>query len=193
MPQVILRPNASGDKTEWPHQYPDSSSHWDKVDEETPDDDSTYIYVKSTDIGSFIDLYNIPDLSSIIEPGATINFVRVYIRCRGTAYNVARAAPMVKTYGTEYAPADMTFGTSYETKYHQWDNNPYTGNPWTIDEIYALQIGVRGHRGSYYDPILGIIRYDDTRCTQVYLLVDYTVPPVVVKRLIGDGLVCIVV
>ncbi len=38
-----LRPNAAGDLTQLLSQYPSSGEHWDKVDEVTSDDDSTYI------------------------------------------------------------------------------------------------------------------------------------------------------
>jgi len=44
MATEILRPNAAGDETTIASQYPDSGAHWDKVDEETPDNDTTYVY-----------------------------------------------------------------------------------------------------------------------------------------------------
>ena len=38
-----LRPNAAGDETNIPIQVPSSGEHWDKIDEETSDEDSTYV------------------------------------------------------------------------------------------------------------------------------------------------------
>ena len=38
-----FRPNAAGDETTIWSQEPDSGEHWDKVDEETSDGDSTYV------------------------------------------------------------------------------------------------------------------------------------------------------
>jgi hypothetical protein len=39
-----LRPSANGTLQGIPNQYPASGSHYDKVDEETPDEDSTRVY-----------------------------------------------------------------------------------------------------------------------------------------------------
>jgi len=38
-----LRPNAAGTYTELQYQYPAAGAHWDKVDEDTADDDNTYV------------------------------------------------------------------------------------------------------------------------------------------------------
>ncbi len=57
-----FRPNAVGDDTNISSQYPDSGSHWDKVDDVTADDYSTYVYTNST---SYLrDLFNISDHST---------------------------------------------------------------------------------------------------------------------------------
>ena len=187
MPTVILRPNQAGDRTEWPWQYPSTGEHWDKVDDVTPDEDSTYIYISRAEAGSHKDLYNLP--SPGIPSGAQIDYVRVYIRCRGSGFTFARARPVIKTHGMEYAPTYMSFGTSYSTQSHEWTTNPYTGEAWTLDELESLQAGVEGVRGMMYDPWTGLIRYDDTYCTQVYVEIGYTEVVVAAKRYVGDGIV----
>ncbi len=63
--------------------------------------------------------------------------------------------------GTEESTADATF----TTKSYQWTTNPDTGQPWTWDEIDALQVGVELKTDSTEDSSI---------CTQVYLEVDYT-------------------
>jgi hypothetical protein len=45
---VVLRPNAAGDETNITYQGPSSGAHWDKVDEATADDFSTYVYTTDT-------------------------------------------------------------------------------------------------------------------------------------------------
>ena len=40
---VILRPAGTGDETDVKYQYPDTGEHWDKVDEATSDNESTYV------------------------------------------------------------------------------------------------------------------------------------------------------
>jgi len=73
-----LRPNATGNVTDISSQYPDSGAHWDKVDEVTSDNYTTYVSTNST--GYQRDLYGIPDHS--IGSGG-INSVTVYFRFAG--------------------------------------------------------------------------------------------------------------
>ena len=54
-----FRPNAAGDNTSISSQYPPSGAHYDKVDDVTSDDWSTYVYTNSTSYQQ--DLYSIPD------------------------------------------------------------------------------------------------------------------------------------
>ncbi|GAI22719.1 unnamed protein product, partial [marine sediment metagenome] len=71
----------------------------------------------------------------------------------------------IKTNGVEDNGPVVQITTSYDTYSNQWNNNPQTGNPWTWDEIDALQIGVgirRPKPGNY------------TRVTQVYAEVNYS-------------------
>jgi hypothetical protein len=69
-----LRPNSAGDDTGISSQYPASGAHWDKVDEATADDLSTYIYTTVTNYQR--DLYNLPDHTG----SGTINSVTLYFR-----------------------------------------------------------------------------------------------------------------
>jgi hypothetical protein len=69
-----LRPDGAGDETAISSQAPLSGAHWDKVDEETADDLSTYISTTSTSYQR--DLYNISDHTG----SGTINSVTVYSR-----------------------------------------------------------------------------------------------------------------
>lgn len=172
MPTETLRPNADGDKKQW--DLPSSGDHYDEVDETSPDEDSTYIAVLATNPAAERDLFQLPNPSNIQE-GDTINSVKVYYRVRGTKYTSTRAMPVVKTHGTEYQGGTMqSFGTSYETKSYTWTTNPNTGNAWTLQELNNLQAGVEGTRGigGGFPP-----QFDETRCTQVYIEVDYTPAP----------------
>ncbi|MFC1916188.1 hypothetical protein ACFLW4_05805, partial [Chloroflexota bacterium] len=73
-----LRPNATGNVTNLTSQYPDSGAHWDKVDDVTSDNWTTYVSTNSTSYQR--DLYNIPDHS--IGSGG-INNVTVHFRFAG--------------------------------------------------------------------------------------------------------------
>jgi len=159
----ILRPDATGDETNIASQLPDSGAHWDKVAEETPDGDSTYVYTNSPSWQE--DLYNIADHSTGV---GTINYVKAYLECRADASPTqASVYTHIKTNEAEYNGSEATITTSYATYSYQWNNNPQTTQPWTWDEIDALQIGV-GLR----EPTSG----QNTLCTQVYVEVNYEAP-----------------
>jgi len=153
----ILRPNAAGDKTSINSQQPDSGSHWDKVDEETPDDDTTCVY---TDNSSYQrDLYNLPAHSG----SGTINYIKIYFCCNALAEGLA-AKPSLKsdstvTDGTEIEPPTEDFITYSQ----QWNTNPADNQPWEWADIDALQIGV-SLKGN------GDV---ELACTQVYAEIEY--------------------
>ena len=159
----ILRPDATGDETNISSQLPDSGAHWDKVGEETPDGDSTYVYTSNSAWQE--DLYSIADHSA---GAGTINYVKVYMECRADASPAQTSIyAHIKTNEAEYNGSEETVTTSYATYSYQWDYNPQTEEAWTWDGIDALQIGV-GLR----EPTLG----QNTNCTQVYVEVSYEAP-----------------
>jgi len=169
----VLRPDAIGDETNISSQYPVTGAHWDKVYEETPDGDSTYVYTNSTTWQE--DLYSI---AAHAEGAGSINYVKVYMECRAEASPTETSAyAHIKTNGLENNGSEETMTTSYATYSYQWNNNPQTGNPWTWDEIDALQIGV-GLR----EPASG----QNTNCTQVYTEVSYEAPLLLGDVPIGD-------
>jgi len=161
-----LRPNAAGDKTEIAEQIPGGGEHWDKVDEVTSDDDTTYLRTNSFLFQE--DLYNMPAHST---GSGGINYVKVYTVAMSTSTpgEGANVYVQIKTNGVEDDGTAYETTTAYATYSHQWDTNPQTGQPWTWDEIDALQIGVGLNRprgtGAPGD------RW--THCTQVYVEVNY--------------------
>lgn len=154
---IILRPNAPGDKTEIPYQVPVWYEHWDKVDEEIPDEDATVVTMYgSPGSRAAEDLYHIqapPTLGKVAS-------VEVFHRTRAQYpyLRPTRAYGIMKTHNNQYdSPlhTDFLFYQTYSTIY---PTNPFTDEPWTEAEVQNLQIGV--HLESTY------VWY--TRCTQVY-------------------------
>jgi len=172
----IFRPDAAGDETGIAEQYPNSTYHWDKVDEETSDGDETYVATNSTVWQE--DLYNINDHSTQTA-GGTINYVKVYMVCKATTANITQTSAYIhiQTNGMEDNGTEVTANTSYATYSYQWNDNPQTSQPWTWDEIDALQIGV-GLRQPNVD--------EYTRCSQVYVEVAFEAPPLTGDTPIGD-------
>ncbi len=172
---VIFRPNVAGDETNISSQYPATGEHWDKVYEETPDGDSTYVASNNSTWEE--DLYDITDHSTQTA-GGTINYVKVYMVGRSTANATQTNAYIhIKTNGVEYNESTENTTISYATYSYQWDNNPQTSQAWTWDEIDALQIGVGLRR-----PVLD----QSTLCTQVYTEVAFEAPPLSGDVPIGD-------
>ena len=173
----IFRPDAAGDETAIAEQYPATGEHWDKVDEETSDDDSTYVSSNSTAWQE--DLYNVNDYSTQTAAG-TINYVRVYAVFRAETSNITQNSAYVhlKTNGVSDNATEVTVTNSYAEYSSQWDLNPQTSLAWTWDEIDALQIGV-GLRSANGAEVY-------TRCTQVYVQVGFEAPPLAGSTPTGD-------
>ena len=157
MATEILRPNAAGDET---NQEPkDSAPNYGNVDEATPDEDTTYNRAAAGDDKR--DLYNLPASSG----EETINFIKVYFRCkRAGTFGNAYAYPAIKSDTTVTEGTQITLTSSYATYSQQWNTNPADGQAWEWSDIDALQIGTR--------LVGGTVR--EGRCTQVYVEVDYT-------------------
>ncbi len=166
----ILRPNAAGDETNIPFQSPSSGEHWDKVDDESPDDGDTY--VNTWQANNYCrDLYNLTDH---VEGSGNIQFVTVYFTFSGYTdggdYS-ARARAAIKTHETVYeGSVETTTGDTFVTGAYQWTVNPGTGSQWTWDEIDNLQAGIN---------LRGQSRFRPAFCTQVYIVVGYEMPPII--------------
>ncbi|MBA7579636.1 hypothetical protein ES708_21507 [subsurface metagenome] len=164
-----LRPNAVGDETNHPVQYPGSTYHWDKVDEVTPDGNDTYVAC-ALEQGSYtIDLYNLP--ASSVGAG-TINFIKVYALGRSFAWDAEYGCFIInmKTGDEVFSSTEFTTTLSWVTYSKQWTLNPKTGLLWTWADIAALQIGV-SLRDGVYNLYPGSPA--PTGCTQVYVEIDY--------------------
>lgn len=163
-----LRPDATGDENSIELQLPADSfpatDHWNKVDEASADDYVTKVYIYTT--GSYFrDLYNLP--ASAIPSGSTINSITIYFRC-DNYYDVgnAYAKPSLKSNSTVTDGTEVNLTQGYVTYSQTWTTNPADSAAWEKADIDALQIGVS----------LKLDSSDDyPSCTQVYVVVDYTV------------------
>ncbi len=156
-----LLPCAAGDITNIPIQVPDSGEHWDKVDDMPADDDATLVAsVHPNQYRS--DLYQ---LTNYMEAGGfeTINSVTVHFRVAGSPGAIARA--IIRTNDSYFKGNDEIHpGGGYADMSYQWTVNPDTDEAWTWDEINELQAGIS---------LQGVKHGGPTRCTQVYVKVDY--------------------
>ena len=164
----ILRPNATGDETNIASQSPGIGEHWDKVCEVVADDAFTVVYHSGAAVYE-LDLYNLGNHSAL----GSINSVKAWIRVWDT-----QAFPLYETYARV---AIKTHGVIHRGVQHtipvdegwveyseEWVDNPETENPWTWDEIDALQAGV-DLKGIEWDA-----SSKAPECTQVYVEIDYS-------------------
>jgi hypothetical protein len=159
-----LVPDAAGDTTELPTQYPTSGEHWDKVDDQpNPDDGDTYISTEGSRNWEK-DLYS---LSNYTAAGGSeeITGITVYFRfAAGGNYNV-RAMAEIQTNGGAYSGETITHsGMDFTTESWELPANPATEEAWTWEEINALQAGITMRGNSKKNPAI---------CTQVYVQVNY--------------------
>jgi hypothetical protein len=167
-PQTItLRPNAAGTTTQLENSGT-GGANWDRVDEVTADESTTYVYGESDD-NRETDTYNVADQSL----AGTITNVRIYIRALENydrddvyAWTAIRIGTGSIQYGTQI---DLTTSwTNYNTNYATKTGNLGSG-AWTWADINNLQIGVglQSHESS--GPTW---RYAE--CTQVWVEITYT-------------------
>lgn len=168
MATETLRPSDSGTHTEFPNQYPSEGSHWDKVDEEESDNDGTYIKSATNNPNVYRDTYNLPFTS--IPENAVIDSVTVHILARNedSVYK-GYTYTMLRTHSTDYLGSENQPPTSYTEYTKEYINNPNTGQPWTIEELNAMEIGVKGQSGFRMTPL----SYFPMRCTQVFVVIEY--------------------
>jgi hypothetical protein len=143
-----------------------SSPYWSKVDETTPND-SDYI-TGTTNSGG----YRMFTLANFTVPsGSTINGLTVYFRARDVSSGTNNLRARLRVDGSYYnASSSVDPTTTWTTYSYTWDENPRTGNPWTVDEI---------NRASWQNELqeFGIYSsdfYPDIRVSMVYAEVDYS-------------------
>jgi len=155
----ILRPAGAGAETNIAGQYPTSGEHWDKVDEVTPDDATTYVRHNLTSYAT--DTYALPAGEGIGD----IDKVTVFARCYGISGSYNYAKTVSRTHGTLYQGIEHNLSANWENLSTEYTVNPYTNQPWTWTEINALEAGV-SLKSSSSGSFLAI-------CTQVCVEVTY--------------------
>jgi hypothetical protein len=167
MGQDVLRPNAAGDLTQFPTQFPASGSHYDKVDEATSDGDSTYIQTDSAASTLRTDLFNLP---SGTGGSNIIDDVVVKINAEALpGFSPAKAATAIKTNSVQYNGALNTLTQSYTVYSTTYVTNPNTGSAWTWAQIDALQTGTYA-QSQYYAKL---DEWSQARVTQCWVEVDW--------------------
>ena len=182
MPTVTLRPRANGTRIELLPYGADEN--WDCVDEEVADGDTTYVYTDGESVVG--DLYLLTP--SGLPANAIINSVTIYHVSRQIGRGAAdsRMYFFLRTNGQPYTGNRYTPTSTWQTYSQAFTTNPVTGQPWTVEEIDALEAGAE-MRGMWID----FRNYAYPRLTQLYVIIDYAIAAPA-RRIQGDGLTWIV-
>jgi hypothetical protein len=111
--------------------------------------------------GSYL-TYAIPDaltaLYKLAPPSffGTISAVVFYVRARHAADSGCTLKPALMTHGTTYYGSVVTLTSSFTTYSYSLSTNPYTGEPWTIQEIADLYAGFWADGTSQYTDIADV-------------------------------------
>ena len=162
MATVTLRPAGVG--TDTSHTPTGAATNHGCVSEDSVDNDTTYVYKAVP--GSNRDLYTI-DANSI-GASDTINSITVYVVGRmvttGGLISTSIGAVIRENATTTSGTLQALTTTSYVTKSQTWTTKPSSGTAFTQTDITNLEIGVT----------ISISDANNGRCTQVYVVVDYT-------------------
>jgi len=162
MAYEIIRPSGAGSETSIGAQYPDSTSHYDKVDEVVADGATTSVFNTTTSYQR--------DLYAMAAPVATvgvIDAVIIYftIVAASGLFTAVYAKPSQKSGATVTDGTQVTGGhVSWATFSQTYTTNPATGIAYTWSDIDGLEVGVSLKSS---DNAVGAY------CTQVYIRVNY--------------------
>ncbi len=138
--ETTIYPDSAGEYAEWGAEVPTGVEHWDCCNEDSPDDEDTY--VQTTTQSWRNEAYSMEDIAD----SGNISWVRIYIRAKHA--DIAGPQPyirtLIRTYETDYLSEDLSLTESYKNLYTQYDTNPFSGAPWTWEEIDALEAGASG-------------------------------------------------
>jgi hypothetical protein len=151
---AILRPVSDVYKG-WDTIYPGSpTTHWDKVDDDTPDDLNTYIYNSNAALE-----YDTYRFSSLNDPlFKRVSSVTLVLRM-SSRFDQSTYIDFLMNNASATMSVTFAANTWYDLSY-SWTTNPSTKAPWTLNDINTIQAGVKSYDEGIY-------------CTQVYISVAY--------------------
>lgn len=153
--------------------FPSSpTTHFDKVDEITENEDTDYVQTLVTTGGGTkdqTDLYNLENLSD--NDFVSIDSIVPSAYAKNTHYEDGRviATLKIKTHGILYTMTAGGMGETYILMSHIQETNPFTTVAWTLDEIQDLIVAIKHWIDN---PQAGTIAL---RTTQIFITINYNI------------------
>lgn len=132
-----------------------------------PDDDATYVHAAQGTNNYCI----VSRQAHSVPAGSTINSVSVAVRTYVDAVNgaVADQSAYIRISGNDYSQPSCGALGSYATTTKTWNTNPDTLAGW----VFADLVNIDGFGPKLTTDALAAVR---SKCTQSYLIIDYTAP-----------------
>jgi hypothetical protein len=130
---AVSRPSGAGTTTNF---TPDSGSNYARVNETTPDGDTSY--VESSTVTN-IDTYAMDDLPS---GASAVKFVGGMHYAKKTDVGARGIKAELRTSSTNYSHAtELALSNSYQYYQSFWGQNPNTTAAWSVSEVNAIESG----------------------------------------------------
>jgi len=158
---ATLRPTGGGYYHEYQSQYPASGEFWDKVDEVSADDSTTYITPPYT--GPWFETFTLT--SNPFSAGDSIISVEVFFRIvrSGGTSTTNYVAPVLRL-GTTDVVGTNRASTGSWTTWSEVLTRP-GGGSWTVADFDSLEIGVRATSAgfaSHTTQVYAVVTYDES-------------------------------
>ncbi len=163
MPAEILRPNGVGDETDW-SSVQGVAAHWDAVNDTSPDDSTTYI--AQTVNATVNDSFALVDTALTTE---VIDSIDMFHRGNFGAGAGFQEVGGVRLSGSNTMAAART--SPGDIAYHDYTESALArpgGGSWAVSDLNGLQVRIQAIRAGF----------NNGRCTQVYVTVNYSAAPV---------------
>lgn len=130
----LLMPEGVGAHADW---TPLVGANWQEVDDNPPDDDTTY---NSSATATDRDSFEMEDLPGGIA--GTVHAVGIVINCRKDDAGVRTIEPAVRSGGADYDGAGVNVADTYAFHIMEpWETDPDTAAPWLVASVNAMEAG----------------------------------------------------
>lgn len=131
---VAHLPNGAGNYAQW---TPSAGDNYAAVDDNPPDDDTTY---NASDTATQKDSFTMSNLPGGLT--GTVLGIQTLLNCRKDDAGTRTVRPFWRISGADYNGAEVNIGDSYSYHIREiTEQNPATAGAWTTGEIDALEAG----------------------------------------------------